>query len=111
MKNKTIIREADVLKSVLEYLAVKNIPAVRMNTGAFKTEEGGFIRCGVRGMSDIYAVGKKGRSIWIECKQPGGRLTKYQEAFMDMINKAGGVGIVVNSVDSLDVQLKEAGVL
>jgi hypothetical protein len=63
-------------------------------------------------MSDFYAIGPAGISIWIECKRPkGGRLSADQKEFLDCINRSGGIGIVVSSVESLELQLKEAGVI
>jgi hypothetical protein len=34
-----------------------------------------------------------------------------QQEFIDCINRHGGIGIVVSSVESLELQLKEAGVV
>jgi hypothetical protein len=63
-------------------------------------------------MADFYAIGPAGISIWIECKRPvGGRLSADQKEFLDCINREGGIGIVVNSVESLESQLKEAQIL
>ena len=53
-----------------------------------------------------------GNSIWIECKRPvGGRLSDGQRRFLDAMNRNGAVGIVVNSIESLEAQLREAGVI
>jgi hypothetical protein len=106
------VRESSVLNAVMEYLLLKRIPHWRINSGATKTERGGFIRFGSKGMSDIYAIGPDGISIWIECKRSkGGRLSESQKEFLDCINRNGGIGIVVNSVESLESQLKEARVI
>jgi hypothetical protein len=105
-------RENSVLNAVMEYLSLKRIPHWRINSGATKTERGGFVRFGSKGMSDIYAIGPAGISVWIECKRPkGGRLSEAQKEFLDCINRNDGVGIVVNSVDSLENQLKEAQII
>jgi hypothetical protein len=106
------VRENQVLNAVDEYLALKRIPHYRINSGALKTPRGQLIRFGSKGMSDFYAIGPDGISVWIECKRPkGGRLSEAQKEFLDCINRNGGVGIVVNSVESLELQLKEAGVI
>jgi hypothetical protein len=106
------VRESSVLNAVMEYLSLKHIPHWRINSGATKTESGGFIRFGSKGMSDIYAIGPAGISIWIECKRSkGGVLSAAQKEFLDCVNRNGGVGIVVSSIESLEIQLKEAGVL
>ena len=106
------VKEGPVINAVSEYLASKKIPHYRINSGALKTQRGGFVRFGAKGMSDFYAIGPAGISIWIECKRPvGGRVSEDQKEFLDCINRNGGIGIVVNSVESLERQLKEAGVI
>ena len=106
------VKEADVLKAVCRRLAVKKIPHWRINSGALKTQRGCLVRFGAQGMADVYAIGPGGISIWIECKRPvGGILSEPQENFLDCINRNGGIGIVVNSIESLEQQLKEAGVI
>ena len=106
------IKEADVLNSVLRWLAIKQIPHWRTNSGALRDRHNRLVRFGAKGMSDIYAIGPNGISIWIECKRPrAGVLSAAQREFLDCINRRGGIGIVVNSIESLETQLKEAGVI
>jgi hypothetical protein len=105
-------KESTVINAVSQYLALKKIPHWRINSGAYKTERGGFVRYGAKGMADFYAIGPAGVSVWIECKRPeGGRLSEAQKEFLDCINRHGGIGIVVNSVESLEIQLNESGVI
>ena len=110
------IKEATILKQIEEWLYFHKIWHMRCNNSAGKAQSGMFMRsftcCGhaVAGVSDIYAI-KDGVSIWIECKRPvGGRLSDGQRNFLDAMNRNGAVGIVVNSIESLENQLKEAGV-
>jgi hypothetical protein len=105
------ITEADVLKSVMQYLKLKKIPCFRINSGALATKNGGFVRFGYPGMSDIYAISPGGISIWIECKRPGGKLSAAQMEFLDMINRNSGIGIMVTSVGDIEKELKIAGVI
>jgi hypothetical protein len=106
------VKESSVMSAVDEYLTLKRIPYYRINSGALKTPRGQLVKFGSKGMSDIYAIGPAGISIWIECKRPkGGRLSEAQKEFLDCINRNGGVGIVVNSVDSLENQLKEVRII
>jgi hypothetical protein len=120
------ITEADVLRACLDYLAARGIPAWRSNTGAaqYAGKVGTrFVRYGKKGQADITglcAVEKKvglsgaalhkGVRLEIECKRPGGKLSEHQEYFLAMINDAGGVGICVDNVESLQRQLRERGV-
>jgi len=106
------IHEGDVMKAVDEWLTLHRIPHWRINSGALKNPRGQVVRFGVVGMSDFYAIGPapEGKSIWIECKRPRrGVVSAAQQDFLDCINRRGGIGIVVSSVESLEIQLKEAG--
>ncbi len=111
------VRESVVLHQVEEWLTLRHIWHMRCNNAAGKAQSGQFMRSftcnghAVSGVSDIYAV-KDGVSIWIECKRPvGGRLSDGQRNFLDAMNRNGAVGIVVNGIESLEKQLKEAGVI
>ncbi|MDR2477082.1 MAG: VRR-NUC domain-containing protein [Treponema sp.] len=100
------------MKVVDEYLTLKRIPHYRINSGGLKDSHGRLVRFGAKGMADFYAIGPAGISVWIECKRPkGGRLSAAQKEFLDCVNRHSGVGIVVNSVESLESQLQEAGII
>jgi hypothetical protein len=106
-----VIKESAVIRAVDEYLTVSGIQHWRNNTGAH-VEGSRFIRYGKPGSSDFCGVCPgSGRFLAVECKRPGGKLTEPQRDFLDMINRNGGVGIVVSSIESLEIQLKEAGVI
>jgi hypothetical protein len=106
------ITEGDVIRVVDDFLSRHEICHWRNNTGAFKTERGGFVRAGHVGSSDFLGICPDGRFLAVECKRPlKGVLSVSQEEFLDCINRNGGVGIVVDSVDSLEKQLKDAGVI
>jgi len=105
-------KESFVMNAVSQYLALRKIPHWRINSGGLKNSRGRLVRFGASGMSDYYAIGPGGISIWIECKRPkGGKLSEAQKEFLDCINRNGGIGIVVNSIEGLEQQLKEAGVI
>ena len=110
------IKEVQVLKDVERWLSLHHFWHMRCNNSAGKAQSGMFMRsftCNghpVKGVSDIYAI-KDGVTFWIECKRPvGGVLSVDQRNFLDAMNRHGAVGIVVNSIESLENQLKEAGV-
>jgi hypothetical protein len=106
------VKEGTVINAVEQYLALRNIPHYRINSGALENKRGQLVKFGSTGMSDFYAIGPAGISIWIECKRPvGGRLSAAQKEFLDCINRHGGIGIVVNSIESLESQLKEAQII
>ena len=110
------IKESSVLKQVEEWLTLHRFWHMRCNNSAGKAQSGMFMRSftcnghAVKGVSDIYAI-KDGVTFWIECKRPvGGVVSVDQRNFLDAMNRYGAVGIVVNSIESLEEQLKEAGV-
>jgi len=106
------VKEGSVMRIIDEFLTIKQIPHWRVNSGALRDRRNRLVRFGAKGMSDYYAIGPAGVSIWIECKRPvGGKLSEAQKEFLDCINRNGGIGIVANSLESLERQLKEAEVL
>jgi hypothetical protein len=108
------VKEADVINAVAHWLAIHRIPHWRVNSGGLKDSHGRLVRFGAKGMADFYAIGPApdGKSIWIECKRPrGGVVSAAQKEFLDCINRRGGIGIIVNSIESLEQQLKEAEVI
>lgn len=110
MKNAFATPESVVLRSCLDYLAIRGIFAYRQNTGAAVTESGSFVRFGLQGGSDIVGILPGGRFLAIECKRSrGGRITQEQANYLAEINRHGGLAMVVRSVDDLILGLREAG--
>jgi hypothetical protein len=106
------IKEADVLRTVLRYMAIMKIPAWRNNSGVLKNDYGRPVRFGKKDSADITGIDPKtGRRIEIECKAPGAKLREGQREFLDMINRCCGIGICVHSVEELISQLSEAEVI
>ncbi len=95
--------EKAVLSACLQLLAVhpKVAWAVRMNTGAWKTEDGRYIKFGSKGMSDIIGQLRNGKLLAVECKRPGKMPSADQNAFLFKVNENQGYGLWVDSVDRL----------
>lgn len=93
-------REGDLVKACLAYLTLQNIPAWRMNTGATRVGER-FIRFGTPGMADIIGIYPGGRFLAVETKSPKGRLRPTQEVWLQRVRDAGGVALVVRSLEEL----------
>lgn len=96
--------EAAVLAAVLRYLSLD--PRVawshRMNSGSYAVEENGkrrFIRYGFPGCPDILGQLRGGKSLLMEVKKHGGKLTDAQRAFLTRARENGAVAGVVRSVD------------
>lgn len=108
------VRESEVIGAVDQWLSARGIPHWRINTGGLKTERGRLVRFGAKGMADFAAIGPApgGKAVYIECKRPkGGVLSQAQKEFLDCVNGCGGVGIVVSSAESLELKLREAGII
>jgi Holliday junction resolvase len=89
--------EKDIVNAIMRYL--KTLPFCFV----WKTHGGLY---GTSGLPDVVAcVG--GQFFAFEVKQPGGRLTKLQEATMRKINEAGGNAYKVTSAENVKEILSE----
>ncbi len=103
--------EADVLATVLEYLALLERSGrlawyARMNAGAgrLQTVKGAsqWVRFGFPGQPDVMAQTTDGRFVALEVKRPSGRVRPEQEVFLDKVRRHGGVGAVVRSIADVE---------
>lgn len=95
--------ENEVLKESLAVLKKHNIFCWRQNTGAFKTQNGGFFRSSMAGVSDILGILPDGRFLAVECKrEKGGVLSEKQKEFLENIDKNKGVAIVCSNAENLE---------
>lgn len=102
--------EREIQRAILDLLAALHIPAWRANTGAARYVYQGkarFVRFGPKGQPDILAIlPGPGRLVAIEVKRPGERLSPHQANFLDMVARAGGIGLCVSSPAELDEKLQ-----
>ena len=82
------MKESDLVRFCLDYLASKRIFHWRNNTGAYKPEHGGFIKFGAKGSPDIFAV-RDGRLIGIECKVGKNKQSSEQKKWEHEMVKHG----------------------
>jgi hypothetical protein len=120
-KKATLLRETPLVHACLELLARRGIHAWRQNSGGLKIQGrfDGHRRFKDRyieftsedGISDIVGfIRPSGRVLAVECKITPRPLTADQERFLEKVNTAGGLGLVVyDDVLELDRQLREAG--
>lgn len=103
--------EAQLVNWCISYLSLKQFMVWRNNTGMFKgnyTDKKGItrnrvIRAGVKGSSDIFAIEPKtGRFIAIECKVGKNKPTPQQEAFLDDVDRHGGLALVIYTPEELE---------
>ena len=84
--------ERDIVTAIRKYLA-------SLGSDVFFWKEHGSVY-GTNGVPDIICC-YKGRFLGLECKLPGGRLTKLQKRTIEKINRAGDVACRVESVEDV----------
>lgn len=103
------MREADIQKAILEYLAAVRCLAFRMNTGVAQYEGESRLRrvpFGVKGMADILAFHPKTKlPVWIEVKTETGRQSEYQKSFQRQVESHGHVYVLARSIDDVQMTL------
>jgi hypothetical protein len=94
------MKESDVQRQILDYLARKGIFHYRNNSGAFKRDDGHFYRFGALGSPDIICV-VDGRYVGIEVKAPKGKQSEHQKAFRRISKRRGGIylGVLAGRCD------------
>lgn len=100
-----ISTEKDTQKACIQLLEAHRIFFYRQNTGAYKTERGGFVKFGFPGATDIVAV-IRGIYVGIEVKDVRGQLNENQEIFKARLEKAGGIYLTIRNIDELEIFLK-----
>lgn len=102
-------REQDLVRTCLQYLALRGIPAWRANCGAMKVGRR-YVRFGTPGQPDILGLlGPNGRLLCVELKSPRGRLRPEQRAWLEAAGKAGALCVVARSLQELREALAAAG--
>jgi len=101
-KRKKSKPESGVVSACLKWLWYRGCYVWRNNTGALKTNEGQWVRFGLKGSADIIGVSPAGRFLAIECKAPGQYLKPEQKAFRDTIEAHKGIYVMARSTDDLE---------
>jgi hypothetical protein len=94
------VKETEIQAAILDYLRLKGRFFWRNNSGAFKTERGGFYRVGLAGSPDIIGC-VDGKFIGLEVKTEKGKLSEHQEQFADALRAQGGLYFTVRSIDDV----------
>jgi hypothetical protein len=97
--------ETAIVKACLDTLQAYKVFSWRNNSGALKTERGGFIRFGAKGSPDIIAI-YGGQFIGIEVKASKGKQSKSQKDFQKAVEKSGGFYWLVYSGEELELKIK-----
>jgi hypothetical protein len=84
-----VMKETIINKSIKDLLTYyENLGIIvfqRNNTGAYKTNKGGFIRYGRAGSPDFYVFCKDGKTLMLEVKNEKGRINENQKQFQNKI--------------------------
>lgn len=114
------MKESQIQKAILDYLAARHILAYRMNTGAMAGEYNGkqrFMRFGVVGMADILAFKVSAypghgyglialiQPLWIEVKTATSKQSEHQKSFQRQVEEHGHKYIVARSVEDVEAVL------
>lgn len=95
--------EASIQRSILDYLAYRNVFAWRQNSGAAMIQtKTGFrpIFFGAVGAPDVFAI-KDGVIYGLEVKSATGKQNENQKTFQQGFEKAGGKYFVVRSIEEV----------
>jgi hypothetical protein len=106
-----IVSETELVREIMLNLSRKETRLFRNNVGTLQDVRGNFVKYGLAiGSSDL--IGWRTITIMpkdvgndlavfaaVECKSPAGRVTKQQQAFIDTVIRAGGIGGVVRSLE------------
>jgi hypothetical protein len=83
------VKESDVQRQAINYLALKHVFHYRNNSGAFKRDDGHFYRFGATGSPDTVCV-IKGQYVGIEVKAPKGKQSEHQKKFSGSLRRREG---------------------
>lgn len=94
------LKERDVVRQVLDYLAAERRFAIRLNTGSFYDAGRAFRSHNLGpGVADILIVPPG--ATWLECKGPNGRQRPEQKQFEQWVIGYGHKYVLTRSVDDL----------
>lgn len=94
------MKESDIQRQILDYLALKRIFHYRNNSGAFVDSNKHFYRFGALGSPDIICV-INGQFVGIEVKAPKGKVSDHQKEFQKKLEAAGGKYILAHSLEDV----------
>lgn len=118
---RTTATEAEISRSIMDYLAAEHVFAIRMNSGTQIVESQGkkrAIHMHAPGTADILAfvrVNKQHskesqfwptKAVWLEVKTEKGKQSSVQKSFQEQVESEGHKYVVVRSIDDVIAALK-----
>lgn len=95
--------EKDIQEAIITFLRLKKYVIFKHHSTGFTSGKDGFrtFRLGDKGIADLIGCTPAGRFLAIEVKRKGGKISEDQRAFLESVNRNGGIGIVAFSLDDV----------
>jgi hypothetical protein len=91
--------ETELIRQIKDYLDMKQVFYIRLNSGAFRTPTGAMYKMASPGTPDLIIVNNGVK--WVECKVGKNTQSGSQKIFQKRLEKAGGSYFVVRSLEDL----------
>jgi len=90
-------RETLLMHRIMTALSERGCIVLRTNAGTYYTKDGVAVKIGFPGLSDLVGITPTGRFFACEVKVPGQKPRENQLAFLEAVNKRGGIGFWTTS--------------
>lgn len=106
------LSEAAVQQSIVELCAIFRLPCLRMPAGIYRSMDSKRVANGVpAGIPDLCVICPDGKTLWIEVKKPGGKLSKVQRACHEEYARLGHEVLVARSSADVEKALVKKGAI
>lgn len=95
--------ESAIQRTLIDYLKLRGHLVVRFNNIPIE-KNGVKIPVRQKGVADLLVCKKGGQFVAVEVKRPNTKPTPEQEAFLESVHAAGGLGFVARSIEDLQHQ-------
>lgn len=92
-------KETILMRKIMVALSEEKHFVMRTNSGVFFDSNGGRVRIGFPGLSDLVGCTKDGRFFAIEVKLPGEHPRADQKKFLEAMAATGAIAGVAHSVE------------
>lgn len=92
-------RETVLMRKIMVALSERGHFVMRTNSGVFFDSNGGRVRIGFPGLSDLVGCTSGGRFFAIEVKLPGEEPRDDQQKFLDAMRNTGAIAGCAHSVE------------
>ena len=90
-------KESIIMHKIQVALSQHGCIVLPTNAGTYYTKDGVAVKIGFPGLSDLVGILPNGRFFACEVKVPGQKPRDNQLAFLEAVNKRGGIGIWATS--------------